>query len=314
MRFIEYIGHLISPKESNNQKAKIIHPSSLLIFAFFLLIFQYALSFTPKTGLRILGYASNISIDEIIRLTNERRAKSGLSPLEYNSTLASAAGEKGEDMINRGYWAHVAPDGTEPWKFFTGVGYAYRYAGENLARDFSDAPSAVNAWMASPSHRDNILSPKYKDIGIAVVEGSLNGVDTTIIVELFGTKISEAPQVVPIAKATTNVAARVVGEDGKATLNTTPLPTFEPTDKEAYLGQTQGESQEVPETVLVSPFISTKSISLIIVGILIAGFSIDSILVSKRKISRISGRGFAHISFLGMILAVILILRSGQVL
>ena len=102
-------------------------------------------------------------------------------------------------MIDRDYWAHVAPDGTQPWKFFTSFGYKYRYAGENLARDFSNASSAMDAWMNSPTHKENILNPKYKEIGIGVVEGDLAGTDTTIIVQFFGATYADKV-VQPIAQ------------------------------------------------------------------------------------------------------------------
>lgn len=129
----------------------------------------------PLFGVRILGYAANISSTEIVSLTNQKRTEAGVSSLIYNLQLEQAARQKGQDMIENDYWAHVAPDGTEPWVFFVDAGYKYRYAGENLARDFSNPQDAINAWMASPSHKDNLLSDKYKEIGIAVVEGDLGG-------------------------------------------------------------------------------------------------------------------------------------------
>lgn len=314
MKTLSLIAHLFFPRESNNQKAKILHPSSLLVISVLLLAFQVFLSLSSRSGVKILGYASNIPVEEVVRLTNEKRAESGLSSLEYNPTLSAAAEAKGEDMLAKDYWAHVSPDGTEPWKFFTDVGYAYRYAGENLARDFSNASSAVEAWMASPTHKDNILSSKYKEIGIAVVEGDMNGVDTTIIVQLFGTKISQVPEIQPVAENTSVQATpAVVAQVAEVPVVTSiPSPTAEPN---MYLtGSTQGEEEEVPTSVLVSPFVSTKSISLVVVGFLMVVFVVDAAVVSKRRIARVSGRSFAHISFLGMILAIILILRSGQIL
>src|SRR4030043_359248 len=183
MFVIKTLIHYLVPHTSNNHKAKLLHSSSLLIIASLLLFFQLTLYLLPKTGIKILGYASRISVDEIVRLTNEKRAQAGLSPVEFNPSLSAAAKSKGDDMLAKDYWAHVAPDGTQPWKFFTDAGYQYRYAGENLARDFSNPASAVEAWMNSPSHRENMLSGKYKEVGVAVVEGNLAGVDTTIIVQ-----------------------------------------------------------------------------------------------------------------------------------
>lgn len=237
-------------------------------------------------------------------MTNEKRTQAGLLPLSLNSTLSQAAQAKGADMLNRGYWAHVAPDGTQPWVFFTNFGYKYRYAGENLARDFSSASSAVEAWMNSASHRENLLSSKYKEIGIGVIEGNLDGVDTTIIIQFFGTKYADTVPVAPIAEAKAIVASPTA----------TVVPTIAPTTTPPKaVGPTP--APPVEETrVLVSPFNVTKSVSLGIVGLLLFVLIIDGILVSKRRIARVAGRTFAHIAFLGMILAIALILKAGKII
>src|SRR3989339_1278732 len=219
MDFIEKTLHLFLPRASNNHKAKILHPSGLLVLASFFILFQAVLNFIPKLGPSILGYASQISPDEIIRLTNEKRAQAGLPSLTLNGTLSVAAQSKGNDMIIKDYWAHIAPDGTQPWSFFTSAGYRYRYAGENLARDFSSASSAVDAWMNSPTHRDNILNPKYKEVGIGVTEGDLAGVDTTIVVQFFGaTYVDQTPQKVA-----------QVEQIKTSTIVPTTIPTVAPT-------------------------------------------------------------------------------------
>lgn len=305
MKFAHRIAHLVWPRESNNQKAKLLHSSSLTYLTIALILFQGVLGFFPKIGPQILGYAANISPDEVIRLTNEKRAQNGIAPVSLNSTLSQAAQAKGADMLNKDYWAHVAPDGTQPWKFFIDFGYRYRYAGENLARDFTNAPSAVDAWMASPSHKENLLNPKYKDIGIAVVEGDLAGVDTTIIVQFFGTKYTDTIAPAPIAQATpTPTAAATVAP------TTIPTPTPTPPAQPAQLTVLNAEKP----TVLISPFTTTKTVSIAVVGILLGILIIDGVVTSRRRIARIGGRTFAHLSFLGMILAIILILKAGQVL
>ncbi len=287
MKFAHRIAHLIIPRESNNQKAKLLHPSGISVLAILLIVFQLVLTYIPRVGPSILGYAANISPDEVIRLTNEKRTQAGLLPLQENPALSQAAQAKGADMLNRDYWAHLAPDGTQPWKFFTDFGYKYRYAGENLARDFSNPSSAVDAWMASPTHKENLLSPKYKEIGIAVIEGDLAGVDTTIIVQFLGSKYADTVPSVPLAKVRPAAVS---------------LPPVSPAPA------------VVKSNVLISPFNTTKSLSLSIVGILLAVLVVDGVLVSKRRIVRIGGRTFAHVSFLGMIIAIALILKAGQII
>lgn len=306
MKLAHQLIHLFLPHETNNQKAKILHPSSLSLLTFFLVFYQLVLAFLPSVSSKILGYAANISPDEVIRLTNEKRVQNGLEPLVQNPTLSAAAQAKGTDMLNKDYWAHVAPDGTQPWAFFNNFGYKYRYAGENLARDFSNPTSAVEAWMASPSHKDNLLSSKYKEIGIGVVEGDLGGVDTTIIVQFFGTKYTDiAPA--PLAEA----------KPSQTTAPSTPTPS--PAVVAQVLPSPSPESfipspTPMVKRVLISPFSSTKSISLITVGILLGVLILDGLITSKRRIVRIGGRTFAHLAFLGMILAIVVILRAGQIL
>jgi Cysteine-rich secretory protein family len=313
MKFFETLRHLFIPHESNNQKAKLLHSSSLLLIAVGLIAFQLLLGFAHKAFPKVLGYAANISPAEVIRLTNVQRAANGLGALTENSTLDSAALAKGNDMLAKGYWAHFAPDGTSPWSFFLNFGYKYKYAGENLARDFPDASSAVSAWMNSPSHKENILNPNYIDIGIGVVEGNLAGTDTTIIVQFFGAPLSgRAPIPVAKAKEVPTTSPKVIPVPSAIPTSIparTPLPTPTPVETVVYKQSTPASS-----TVFVSPFASTKSVSLLIIGIIILLLSIDLIVVRRRRIARIGGRTLAHLAYFGMILAVILILKAGQII
>jgi len=93
--------HLFIPRESNNHKAKILHSSSLIVIASLFVVFQSLISLLPNLKPNILGYAAQISPEEVVRLTNQKRAEAGLTPLTYNQTLASAAYTKGRDMIDR---------------------------------------------------------------------------------------------------------------------------------------------------------------------------------------------------------------------
>lgn len=306
MKFFKLVRHLYFPHESNNQKARILHSQSLFLIAISLIAFQLMLGFANKAFPKVLGYAANISPEEIIRLTNVERAKNGLSALSVNSNLSQAALAKGNDMLAKGYWAHFAPDGTTPWSFFLSFGYKYKYAGENLARDFSDASSAVAAWMNSPSHRENILNGNYQEIGIGVVEGNLSGVDTTIIVQFFGTPLTGSATI-------PEVKAREVTSNSPVPTHTfipTPTPTFVPTPIPTPTPREVGGTS----VSYVSPFSSTKGISLFILGILIMVLSIDLVIVKRNNIVRVGGRTLAHIAFFGMILAVILILKAGQII
>ena len=309
---MEKLIHLLIPRESNNHKAKILHSSSLGIIAILMILFQGFINYIPKINSNILGYASNISIQDVVNLTNQKRSEAGLSALSLNQELSAAAYTKGRDMIDKDYWAHVSPDGTQPWKFFNDFGYKYKFAGENLARDFSNASTAVEAWMNSPTHKENILNPKYKEIGIGIVEGDLAGSDTTVIVQFFGaTYVDKVVAPIAVAQKTEEIEEKV-----EITPIATPEPavvnvpiTFSIPEVKAEISTPRSNQQ-----VLISPFTTTKNTSILVISLLLLVFIVDAVLVSKRRITRIAGRTFAHVIFLLMILSIVVILKSGKII
>lgn len=321
MSFAYSLAHYFFPRQSNNQKARILHSGSILLIAFFLLSYQLLLQFFPTVGIKILGYAANISPAKVVELTNQKRGEAGLGNLVYNPLLEQAAKAKAQDMLNQNYWSHVAPDGTEPWKFFVDAGYRYRYAGENLARDFSNPESAVEAWMASPSHKDNLLSSKYTEVGIAVIEGDLSGEDTTIIVQLFGTRLVDTTALVPVAEIEAAVEVTPIPTVTPA-VTLTPSPASfvaaqvspVPTQPMGQLTASPVTKEPSPFHILISPFNTTKTMSLVTIIVLLAVMGVDAYFVAKRKITRVGGRIFAHLAFLGMVLVLVIIAKAGQIL
>ncbi|MEK7085072.1 MAG: CAP domain-containing protein, partial [Patescibacteria group bacterium] len=81
---------------------------------------------------------------------------------------------------------HFGPDGKSPWAWMHEAGYIFDYAGENLAVNFVDSKDVVAAWMHSSSHRDNVLSREFTEIGIGIAEGVYQGRKTVFVVEMFG--------------------------------------------------------------------------------------------------------------------------------
>lgn len=124
----------------------------------------------------------SISTQQVLDQVNADRAKLGLNPLMLNPSLSLAAFAKAEDMVDKKYFSHIAPDGTKPWFWMKTLGYNYIYAGENLASGYTDAQELEKSWMESPTHRANILSPFYSDTGVAVVQKN----NSTLIVQFFG--------------------------------------------------------------------------------------------------------------------------------
>jgi len=300
---IESVQHWLLPSKRNRFKARLIRFEGLIAISVVLLLLQSLLSYSSK-HISVLGYASQISTEEVIRLVNIERSNQGLNTLELNSSLAEAANMKGKDMLEDGYWAHVSPDGTDPWYFFSQVKYSYRYAGENLARDFSNPTDAVSAWMASPSHRENILSDKYKEIGIAVVEGDLNGEDTTIIVQLFGTSSADRIPVIPVAAAE--------NEEGSSQLGISEVGA----EEEKVFLESIAKKPDVNITIspVVSPLIVSRNVSLGILAVLFIVLIADLFYIEQNGITRKSSRALAHISFFTMILVILIMARAGEIL
>jgi Cysteine-rich secretory protein family len=181
--------------------------------------------------------------------TNVDRQANNLPALKANPLLEEAARRKAADMAARGYFAHVAPDGTSPWKWIKEVGYYYVSAGENLAINFVDSKDVTDAWMNSPLHRANMLSEKFTEVGIGTAEGTYQGKQTTFVVQYFGkpydlelariaaqvasaTPIALAPVATPTSKVIApkpSVAKKTVTKPVVAAVPTTTVAAVAPT-------------------------------------------------------------------------------------
>ena len=181
---IKKLQYLFFPHHSNNHKAKALHLSSLTFLLVLIAAFQVGLSFLANIKPGVLGFAANINPNRLVDLTNQRRSDQGLGTLQINGLLSEAARRKASEMFTFGCWSHDC-NGHSPWWFISGVGYSYIYAGENLAKDFDKTPNLIQAWMNSPTHRENIVNPNYTEIGFAVVNGKLDGEETTLVVQEF---------------------------------------------------------------------------------------------------------------------------------
>jgi uncharacterized protein YkwD len=148
------------------------------------ILLSVSLGFTATRPTNAAPIESNTE-SQLVEATNAQRIENDLAPLTWNADLYAAATAKASNMLQQQYFDHIAPDGTTPWSFIR-KNYSYESAGENLAIDFRNPIDAVPAWMNSPTHRANILDPKFSDTGIVIVRGTLHGKQATIIVQMFG--------------------------------------------------------------------------------------------------------------------------------
>jgi hypothetical protein len=136
-----------------------------------------------------------LSKDNIISLHNINRKENGdLVPLKENAKLNFSSDIKLKDMFAKQYFDHISPSGTGVADLGKEAGYDYIIIGENLAMgNFKDDKALVDAWMASPGHRANILNKNYTEIGIAVSKGKFEGKNIWMAVAHFGVPMSECP-------------------------------------------------------------------------------------------------------------------------
>jgi hypothetical protein len=274
---------LFAPHPHNNHKAKVLWPRSIVILIGLFIMGRSIIDITIGLKPGVLGFASQINPDKVIELTNAERLNAGVSIVKVNAELNQAALAKATDMFEHNYWAHISPTGTEPWYFITQSGYKYQHAGENLARDFSNPTDVVKAWMASPTHRQNLLDDRYKDIGVAVLDGYINGVETTLVVQMFGSSTTSVAKI-----ASTKVTQTVLAKE------------------------------EVPESVVPAPSLSpmdlSRAWSLAFVVLILFALSLDWIFVLRYNIIRISGKTWAHLTYFAALAIILIIIRQGIVL
>ncbi len=116
--------------------------------------------------------ANDLSSEEeqMLDLINSERAKKGVKPLIADSRLVKAARLKSQDMIDNDYFAHESEKYGTPSELVAAQGVSYHYVGENLAVS-GTVQQAHRGLMGSPGHRQNILNPKFRLIGIGIIKG-----------------------------------------------------------------------------------------------------------------------------------------------
>ena len=269
-----FIHHLFIPHEENNFRAKSLHTDFLTVYL--VIAFLMMLVFKQGNIRDVLGFATDISVEKLAQLTNEQRQKNNLPSLSMNSALSLAAQKKAENMFQENYWSHYSPDGKTPWDFILGAGYKYEYAGENLAKNFLFSNGVVDAWMNSTAgHRENILKKEYTEVGYAIVNGILNGEQTTLVVQEFGKPITSS---------------------------------FTPPAVQA------SESIIVPVQPKISALNFSFNLNVIFMAFLLLALVLDLYYASKFNVIRIAGKNTAHLLFIIFILIGLFMSTIGTII
>lgn len=120
----------------------------------------------PNQKLNIPTKENTSEKQQVINIVNEKRKAAGLKPLTENWELSRVAQYKAEDMHDKNYFDHNSPTYGSPFKMMKDFGINYGYAGENIAKGQRSPQEVMTAWMNSQGHRENILSPNFKHIGV----------------------------------------------------------------------------------------------------------------------------------------------------
>lgn len=213
MKLLNWLKKMFVPHEENNHHPHFWRKNSIALFLALILMVEVGVFSQSLFNLKNNSYLAAVLPAVLESLTNDERTLNNASPLTENVLLKQAAELKATDMATKGYFAHNTPEGHLPWYWLDKVGYQYGHAGENLAVNFTDSKDVVQAWMNSPTHRQNIVKPIYTETGIGVASGIYEGKPAIFVAQFFGTpkittevvpvkKVSVKPKAIPVASTT----------------------------------------------------------------------------------------------------------------
>jgi hypothetical protein len=315
------LARWIYPHFHNDHHPYAIRHQFLFFFVILLTIIQLGVN-AYSGELKILGYATNITKNEVINLTNKERQILGKPSLKESSVLNKAATLKANDMFSDNYWAHFAPDGTSPWYFYGRVGYSYTWAGENLARDFQTSAGVVAGWMSSTAgHKENILNSNFTEVGVAVKNGVLQGEETTLVVQLFGKPVSytaSAPAGGTSPSGTSGLGGTEVKVEDKLLFPADKAKLSEAGREEIVTSASDGVMGEAKNSLNIAGMLenlsSSQKTSFGLLFILGSLFTIDSIAIFRRRHRRLNSHSGMHASVVFTLMLALLAQSLGSVL
>ncbi len=256
------IKYVFIPHHGNNYKPALFEYAGLSVVLAIGIIFFISSAVSNRF---IVGTSQGAAVysSVLIDLANQARIADDGPALVVSETLTKAAQLKAEDMAARQYFSHTSPDGTTPWYWFQKAGYNFVYAGENLAVDFTESADIQNAWLASPKHKENIIDPRFREIGVATKTATWQGRQTTFVVQLFGTPSDFADSGqdnsdgIPIASA----AASSPEVLGTKVASATPEENTSPTPKKQVRIISENPSVIVAQNISPTPSNSNTSVS-----------------------------------------------------
>lgn len=270
------------PHEGNNHRPHILRDLStrnIVAIVIFLEIFTFLIP--VLTHVNTTGNMAAVLPAVLADLTNEERQSQNLQILTVNPILNKAAEMKAEDMAIKGYFAHTSPEGKTPWYWLEQAGYQYQYAGENLAINFSDSKDVTNAWMASPTHRANIVKGNYTEIGTGIATGMYEGHETIFVAQVYANPLPGVleQKTEPVKIETKTPAPKVAIVPKPA--NILGAETVPNTENSIVNPTNQIQNPTFWQKLLASPRNTTNVILYVIFGIIF--IALLSYILIKRK-------------------------------
>ena len=161
-----------------------------ILFIFVIIILVESISFatyqtilkeTEKTDIEQGEVILTEEEEETLKLVNGYRKQNGLEELKPFSKLQEVSNIKAKDLVENQYFSHTSEKLGTPFEMLEQNGIDYSTAGENLAGNITPE-KAVEAWIHSPSHKENILDEKFNYTGICVMESPIYG---KVFIQLF---------------------------------------------------------------------------------------------------------------------------------
>lgn len=301
LRLVPDIVNITIMKQTAKRRAFNLRRAGLfatIVLAFFIVKLDTGKLPSPIRPPFVLAYATDMSRGGLLSSTNAARAAQGLGSLAADGQLNNSAQAKAQDMLNKDYWAHVSPDGTEPWYFFTQAGYSYSRASENLAYGFMSSQAVIDGWMNSASHRDNMLG-QYNDVGFGIVNipNYQSSGEQTLVVAHYGVRSASAPAPAPSAPVAASTPAApappaqtppVAPIDAQTPDTTTPATPVQDTAKP------EAEARNTPAaaTAAVPPVQTASAVRVSVLGML-QNASLSAVALLALTITGLSALGYA---------------------
>lgn len=301
------LHHFFIPHHKTHQKAHLLSFKAIIVYILFFITLQFGFTGVSEFKPAVLGISADLNQQDLIKLTNVERQKAGLPALIEDSRLDKAAEEKAKNMFEENYWAHYSPSGKDPWGFINGAGYKFSFAGENLAKNFYSSKDVVDAWMTSKlGHKENILNTKYQNIGMAVIEGELNGQKTMLVVQEFGAPVgyvASGPQgntSIPKNAEQKNLVANI------------PINAIPKTDVQSVAAQ----SLTTANYFKLDPYAITRILGLSLIVFLVFLIAVDFLIILNRRKTMVNlyTRHLSHLALLPIATTFLINYRPGSII